>query len=273
LGSCPLDARKGEECVSMSGAAVAFKGFPYVVTVVVRGVYHLILLPADRTARDLLEVARWQVAANKLPSCLVLAANSCIYLKPDGGEIHSDASLGQPNIDDPATGIRYGVISQHSINHDVLADMGPYWGSPHCPKCDDANMTLALTVAHHDDYACLKCGEISCPEACFPEEPIGLLRKHDGYIVTDCLDSDLFVLASPYFTYAQYCSPCVPGACNLDSPLDVTFTAGEWTPENEVALQARTKNKCYALGLEWFDGPCPYPIWSVATGEPASRTV
>src|SRR5690606_21275898 len=44
-----------------------------------------------------------------------------------------------------------------------------------------------------------------------------VVYEKDGYKITGCLDFDLFVLNSPYFTFAQFCSPCVPGAGNLDS--------------------------------------------------------
>lgn len=78
------------------------------------------------------------------------------------------------------------------------------------------------------------------------------LYERDGYRLTNCLQSDVFVLASPYFTYAQFCSPCVPGACNLDSPLE----------------QPSEANKCLCLGHDWFEGgKAPYPVYSVATGE------
>lgn len=85
------------------------------------------------------------------------------------------------------------------------------------------------------------------------------LYEHKGYKITKCLDNDLMILKSPFFTYAQFCSPCVPGACNLDSPLEDPSDQLKW-PDS---------NKCYCLGVDWFDeeSPCPYPIWDVATGK------
>lgn len=75
----------------------------------------------------------------------------------------------------------------------------------------------------------------------------------DGTKLQVAGDGDIFVLKSPYFTYAQFCSPCAPGACYLRSPLDSPVEA----------------NKCYCMGLDWFDddNPCPYPVYSVETGE------
>lgn len=84
------------------------------------------------------------------------------------------------------------------------------------------------------------------------------LYEKEGYKLTNCLQSDVFVLASPYYTYAQFCSPCVPGACNLDSPLD---HGKDW----QVAVR---NNRAFCLGHDWFEGDrAPYPVYSVATGE------
>lgn len=60
----------------------------------------------------------------------------------------------------------------------------------------------------------------------------------------------MFILASPYFTHAQFCSPCAPGACYLLSPTD------------------KTGPKAYCLNHDWFEGDkAPYPVWEVATGK------
>ncbi len=60
--------------------------------------------------------------------------------------------------------------------------------------------------------------------------------------------TDIFVLGSPYFTRAAFCSPCAPGACYLTDPCD----DGE---------------RAYCLGHEWFeDGEAPYPVYDVKTG-------
>jgi hypothetical protein len=45
-----------------------------------------------------------------------------------------DYSLGQSNFD-PDNGIRFGVISQHSINPDCTNDFEQDYGKPTCPKC------------------------------------------------------------------------------------------------------------------------------------------
>ena len=85
-------------------------------------------------------------------------------------------------------------------------------------------------------------------DGCTPMEYSG-----EGYEIRADRDGDVWVFKSPYFTYAKFCSPCAPGACYLKDPLD-----GPHEP-----------NKCYCLGFDWFEevADCPYPIYSMATGQ------
>ena len=160
---------------------------------------------------------------------------------------------------DRKTGIRYGVISQHSVDPEMVNEkMEGDYGAPTCPECEGTAKTYD-DEKHADfrpyssygltDYACETCGIVLSPDQVFPEEPLGYLCSDGEYEIGDCLDSDLIVTKSPYFTYGLFCSPCVPGAVNLDS-------AGEGTV------------KAYCLGHEWFEnGKAPYTVYSVETGE------
>jgi hypothetical protein len=122
-----------------------------------------------------------------------------------------DYGLGKSNID-TATGIRYGVISTHSVGERL-------YDAQQFEYPDDA-----------DEYS----------------EPIGWHVKDDDYMITQCLDTDAMILKSPYYTFAQFCSPCVPGAGNLDHPM-----------ENGV--------KTYCLDASWFENDrAPYPVFRVA---------
>src|SRR5215213_3754732 len=53
-------------------AIPAFDGYPYLVTLVVKSLCHLALLPPRDSYDVLRDVARRQVAANRLQSCLVI---------------------------------------------------------------------------------------------------------------------------------------------------------------------------------------------------------
>lgn len=77
-------------------------------------------------------------------------------------------------------------------------------------------------------------------------------RYDDGEIVCQSAsDGDLWVLKSPFVTWAQFCSPVASGAGYLRTPC--VEGAGA---------------KCYCLPHDWWpDGKCPYPYWNVNTGE------
>jgi hypothetical protein len=60
-------ARKQGACIMRF-----FEGFPYIVTKVVGAMHHMILLPGGLPDNNLLEITRWQAAANKLQTSLVL---------------------------------------------------------------------------------------------------------------------------------------------------------------------------------------------------------
>lgn len=132
-----------------------------------------------------------------------------------------DYGRGKTNID-TATGIRYGVISMHSVGQ-------------------------ALYEAQEFEYD-YEVGEGDSDDLAFAE-PTGWHVDQDGHKITDCLDNDAMVMKSPYYTFAPFCSPCVPGAGDLNN-----------ARESGV--------KTYCLGHNWFDsGKAPYPVYSVETDE------
>jgi hypothetical protein len=86
----------------------------------------------------------------------------------------------------------------------------------------------------------------------------------EGYKLHTDAYGDLWIFKSDYYTYAQFCSPCAPGAVHLGSPLDI---------EGTLALSVEIKekfhqNRGYCLDHDWFEGGiAPYPVFSVATGK------
>ena len=99
------------------------------------------------------------------------------------------------------------------------------------------------------DYVCHTCQHTLDSSDVYPEEPIGYHIDDGQYLAVDCLDSDVMVIKSPFYTFAAFCSPCVPGAGNLDSPTDSGV-------------------KTYCFGHDWFEGgKAPYTVYSVETGE------
>lgn len=177
-----------------------------------------------------------------------------------------DYGMGLTNRD-KQTGIRYGIIPEHATAGHFYDDAEPDYGDPTCPKCGneakeyDNKAFEALEEPEYNgsDYYCEDCAYSFFSDEAFPEEAIGGHNLEDNeyslHMGTD--DSDIWVFRSPYYTYAQFCSPCAPGACYLTNPLK----------------EPQENNKAYCLGPEWFDEehPCPYPIYSIATNEPVTE--
>lgn len=152
-----------------------------------------------------------------------------------------DYGLGRTNIDQE-TGIRYGVISQHTVGERWYDAAEPQYGDPTCPKCG----AIVHPARANKDYRCRACRANYWSDEVYGEEPIGYTFEDSEYSITDCLDSDIMICRSPYYTFAQFCSPCVPGAGNLDTPM----------PDGV---------KTYCLGADWFeDDRAPYPVYRVS---------
>ena len=157
-----------------------------------------------------------------------------------------DYGVGQANIDSK-TGCRYGVISQHTVGQAWFDEAEPDYGKPHCPNC--GNEVCESEEPYCKDYCCKLCEESFWSDVVYGDEPCGWYYEDNDYNLTDCLNNDIFVLRSPFYTHAQFCSPCVPGAGNLDSP-------------------CADGPKTLCLGHDWFEnGVAPYPVFSVETNE------
>lgn len=186
-----------------------------------------------------------------------------------------DYGRGQANIDHE-TGIRYGVIRLRSLREYAIEDFEPDYGKPHCPKCGNEAETIPSHMESDPsgegkwvsvvqdipeemeewenggtfgEYACRRCEYLFDGEEAFGDSPVCHTLDDDGYQATLNEYNDVFLTKSPFFTYAQFCSPCAPGAGHLDNPCP-------------------TGPRTYCFGHDWFDGGrAPYPVYSVETGE------
>jgi ribosomal protein L37AE/L43A len=164
-----------------------------------------------------------------------------------------DYGNGLTNIDH-ATGIRYGVISAHEVTQAWADSSEADYGDPTCPRCGGA--VVEYDGDTHDDYAGSGVADYACETCerywesgdCYGEEPRAWTLEDAEYTASQSGDdSDIFVLKSPYYTLAEYCSPCAPGAGYIMNEGDV---------------------KAYCFGHDWFDeGVAPYAVYSVETGE------
>lgn len=163
-----------------------------------------------------------------------------------------DYGRGLTNVDHE-TGIRYGVISVNEVCQAWADSSESDYGDPSCPGCGgdvvDSCSAHAPENAEKDWY-CSDCELSTYSDNAFPDSPLAFKLDDGEYQATQSGDDhDIFVLKSPYFTRAQFCSPCAPGACYLLSPDE----DGE---------------KAYCFGHDFFeDGKAPYPVFRVDTGE------
>ena len=174
---------------------------------------------------------------------------------------------------DADTGIRYGILS---ANTPELTEW--LWESvesvylPYCPHCNeqldedwdgehnqvavaiDAVADEAYTDEELDDLCnpiCPHCNSTIEDGEQWPDcaEPDSNILQGDGIEGFVDSNNDIWVTKSPYYTHAQFCSPCAPGAGHLKNP-------------------CQDGPKTYCLGHDWFgNNVAPYPVYYVATGE------
>jgi ribosomal protein L37AE/L43A len=164
----------------------------------------------------------------------------------------TDYGMGTTN-SDTNTGIRFGVISYHDVLQAWADSSEPNYGDPHCPKCGNATVhSTDESVSDFDecaDYYCDGCRYAFDASDAYGDEPVEWRLDDGEYLATQSGDdADIFIIRSPYYTHAQFCSPCAPGAGYLGS---------------SCAGGPRT----YCFGHDWFDdGRAPYPVYRVADG-------
>lgn len=142
--------------------------------------------------------------------------------------------------------IRYGVIPFNDVLQ-AWADRSQPNYIYYCPYCEHE-----IGDNFPEDGVCLSCEEEMFTEDFDMLDPISFSYEDDGYICEQGYDdTDIFIMQSPYYTYAQLCSPCAPGACYL---------------RNEVEIDPN--NKTYCLGHDWFNSnKAPYTVYDVKTNE------
>ena len=162
-------------------------------------------------------------------------------------------SFAQSNRDKD-TGIHFGVIPSREVGQSWYDSAEADYGDPACPQCgnevsadipDDDTLTPYHAYSCHD-YVCLSCRTIYDSADVYGDEPIGHTFTDDDYELSEGSDGDIFVIRSPFYTRAQFCSPCAPGAGYLLNPCE-------------------SGPKTYALGHDWFeDQTAPYRVFRVS---------
>ena len=157
-----------------------------------------------------------------------------------------------PNYDEK-TGIRYGVISPHFISSWSLNDIYDQGTDPiyESGKNDILNDIKALCEDYNLDYERINTDSfIDEYSDNYQGNDSGIMdysdKEYDLHVSGD--NFGIFVMRSPYYTYCNQCSPCAPGAGNLDSPVDKE----DYDKKPHGVFMYGTE-KAYCLGPEWFD--------------------
>ena len=152
-----------------------------------------------------------------------------------------DYGLGKTNIDEK--GYRYGIIHQNEVLQAWCDSSEPVYYYV-CPECEHE-------IGEDYQDICPNCNKEFDDLEFDYLEPLNFTFEDSEYSAFSDDYGDIMILKSPYFTYAQFCSPCAPGAIYLMNNVN----------PNE-------NNKGYCFGHDWFEsGKAPYPIYSVKTGK------
>ena len=127
----------------------------------------------------------------------------------------------------PETGIRYGYISANSLNSDLLQELLYSYGvdlsyneaadNLFNEAMSDAKMQAADAGVIFDKEAFQD--EWECPDIDIDEPIFAGTCEGVNYQVSWLGGAiNLFIFESPVTGYYDLCSPCVPGAVNLDNP-------------------------------------------------------
>ena len=144
------------------------------------------------------------------------------------------------------TGIRFGVIPDNDVCQAWCDSSEPDYSFIGCPYCGNELKKKFEAKRCPHCYKMLNDGDFG------DYEPDSYILDDGEYKAESDSQGDIFILKSPYYTYAQFCSPCAPGACYLKNEL-------EEKDEN---------NKCYCFGHDFFDeGIAPYTVYSIETGK------
>jgi hypothetical protein len=183
-----------------------------------------------------------------------------------------DYGMGQTNID-TETGIRYGVINQNQCLQAWADSSEGDYGKPTCPECGNEDCLVDYNAPSPEDYSmpeddfpdyldneyepskgccdyrCDRCKKIFESSEVYADEPLGFIFDDGEYKASSDSYGDIFILKSPYYTRATFCSPCAPGACSIDEPCE----DGE---------------KAYCFNHDWFeDNVAPYPVYRVSDNQ------
>jgi hypothetical protein len=158
------------------------------------------------------------------------------------------------------TGIHYGVIPKNDLFNCAEKFFGDAEDVSYQEALNELRETLnSLNLSNNTISDMLEIAEGDLNE--WWDSECSLMRyEKDGFILESSNDDcDLFIIKSPYFTLAPFCSPCATGACYLRDGIK----------EDEIDENGEVKIgsggiEAYCLPEDWFEkGKCPYKYWEV----------
>jgi len=155
---------------------------------------------------------------------------------------------------DEKTGIHYGVISPNSISSEALSDLC-FGSNSTDPHYEEGKKELLDDLKQFCEDHYLNFEQINTDS--FEDQFNDHYENSDGQY--DYEDTDykmhisgdnfgIFVIKSPYYTYTKQCSPCAPGAGNLDN----SISKAEYEKGDHNAFMYGTV-KAYCLPRDFFD--------------------
>jgi hypothetical protein len=172
-----------------------------------------------------------------------------------------------PNYDEK-TGIHYGVISPNSISSEALSDLcfGANSTDPHYEggKKELLDDLKQFCEEHYIDFEQINTDSFEDQFNDHYENSDGQYDYEDkDYTLHISGDNfGIFVIRSPYYTFTKQCSPCAPGAGDLDNPI----SKEEYEKGDHNAFMYGTV-KAYCLPKDFFDPQyrkIPYRYYNVS---------
>lgn len=183
---------------------------------------------------------------------------------------------------DLETGIRFGVMPQSYVLQAWADSSEGDYGDPTCPRCGSLAAEIADDEVYEQDwydstadYHCPCCKYCFWSEDAFGDEPLGFEYHDEEYRCYAGEDGDIFIIKSPYYTYAQFASPCAPGACYLPNTFGNRRHCSLSGDAYRQAAEAFGFPRVYCFGFDWLDDDndeiTPYRIFRVDNDEEILR--
>ena len=178
-----------------------------------------------------------------------------------------------PNFD-ASTGISYGVISQHSLSpyavDDIISSADDLYyeeaKAEFIESLTDAILeVLNNYITYHEDPEINVDDYVDMWNDAYQNDEHHWFIKDAEYTLDFSNDLGIYVCKSPYYTYCRGCSPCCPGAGDLDS--SITKDGYDHTEFNYMSWGGA--KKAYCLPNDYFDDhKAPYVYFKVGSDEP-----